>query len=725
MFDADRPILKSDQDRLNRSIFAKYLARCMLDHKDPQSLVVGLYGGWGVGKTSVINMVVEELNFASTNLLDEEKPIILNFSPWSYSGQNQLIFNFFRRLSSVLRSSPYLENSYRIIQLLELYVSYFTQKPVPKPLRKKRTWSEVLTFKHNDEDIYAWESGRDLTSIKAELNELLNNQKHKIIIIIDNISRIYDYEMKQIFQIVKSMGDYVNTAYLLSFDKEIVVNAINRLDGSGGEEYVEKIVQLPFDIPPILQQDIEKIFADRLNSIVETTPEDTWNVEYWADIYYSSLKYFFQNCRDVTRYVNTLNFSYSRLRDVVNPVDFFALTAIEVFTPDIYFGIRENKDLFTDLLDKVYVFNEEQRQKGKMRCEEILSRTTRVSREILLALFMRLFPRIRRIYYPDESFHYSDAVAQEMRHISSPDVFDIYFRLSMQVGQIPESEFESIIKMASSSEAFDQALIRLNQDGRIITFLDMLDSNALEKITNKNVQSIISALLDNGDLFPAGQSNALSLDTAMRIHRITHRLLHSFKSTEERFEILQHAISKANKSLYILVHELKEQEREHSSETDTFLPHEFRDLTMEQLHTLQKVTVTRIEYWAKNGSLQDHPKLLPILFAWLRWDNAEKCRDYVLDLTKKDKGLVAFLTAALEKPISQAMNEYKKLPTWDKYLDEINVFIPSQNLIEHAKIIFENDYFEKLREKEQLAIMIFLDLTKANTQKVIPKTTAD
>src|SRR3990167_489461 len=122
VFDADRPIIKSEQDRLNRSQFAKNLARSMLDYKSSDSLVVGLYGGLGVGKTSVINLILEELRFAASNTLDEEKPIILNFSAWSYSGQNQLIYSFFRRLSSVLYSADYLENSDRIIYLLELYI---------------------------------------------------------------------------------------------------------------------------------------------------------------------------------------------------------------------------------------------------------------------------------------------------------------------------------------------------------------------------------------------------------------------------------------------------------------------------------------------------------------------------------------------------------------------------------------------------------------------------
>lgn len=723
MFDADRPIVRSDQDRLNRTLFAKYLARCMLDHKEPESLVVGLYGDWGVGKTSVINLVVEELNFAASNILDEEKPIILNFSPWSYSGQDQLIYSFFRRLSSALRSAAYLENSNRIIHLLELYVSFFTHKPVPRSLRTNRSLIEKLTFQGREE-VYAWESGRDLTLIKAELNELLRKQKHKIIIIIDNISRLHDDEIKQIFQIVKSMGDYANTTYLLAFDKEQVVRAINKIDGSGGEKFVEKIVQFPFDIPPILQQDLENIFADRLSDVIAIVPEDAWNPEYWADIYYSSLKFFFENCRDITRYVNTLNFSYSRLRDVVNPVDFFALTAIEVFLPTVYFGIRDNKDLFTDLLDNVYLLDKDHLQKDKMRCDEILSRTERVSRETLLELLLRMFPRLRRIYQPENPFYHSGSIARKLRRICSPDLFDIYFRLSMQTGQIPESEFETILSLASDAENFDQALARLNQDERITKFLDQLDSKAINKIPHENIQAIVNALLDNGDLFPQGISGPLSLGTPMRIHRIIHGLLQRLDKSDERFEILQQAIANSNKSIHIVVHELNEQGREHREEEDTYLPLEFRDLTPNHLESLRKLAVTRIEHWAQIGRLAELPSMLSILYAWKDWGKEEDCRRYVEQMTKTDRGIISFLTVTLDEPIKQAMTKYEKSPIWEKYLDDIEAFIPPRLLEEHAKILFEDEYFEKLREREQLALMIFLDLIKASTKKVIPKTTA-
>src|SRR5262249_43210596 len=134
----------------------------------------------------------------------------------------------------------------------------------------------------------------------------------------------------------------------------------------------------------------ENIFSDRIKQVLSLIPEDSWNKEYWADMYYTSIRYFFKNCRDITRYVNILQFSYMRLRDVVNPVDFFALTAIEIFLPTIYEGIRDNKDLFTDLLDNVYVLNDNLIKKDRMRCDEIIERAVTFPHQALLQLLMRL-----------------------------------------------------------------------------------------------------------------------------------------------------------------------------------------------------------------------------------------------------------------------------------------------------------------------------------------------
>ena len=97
--------------------------------------------------------------------------------------------------------------------------------------------------------------------------------------------------------------------------------------------------------------------------------------------------------------------------------------------------------------------------------------------------------------------------------------------------------------------------------------------------------------------------------------------------------------------------------------------------------------------------------------------------NFVADITKTDRGILTFLTATLDVAITQAMTEYRMTAAWKNYLDDIADFISPQLLEDHAKTLFEDNYFEKLKEREQLALMIFLDLINAKTTKIIPKTT--
>ncbi|MCD6039303.1 MAG: hypothetical protein K0S27_703 [Gammaproteobacteria bacterium] len=724
MFDADRPIQKSEQDRLGRTVFAKSLARCILDHKNTESLVIGLNGKGGNGKTSVINLVLEELHFASSNMFDDEKPIILNFSPWSYSGQNQLVYSFFRRLSSEMRQASYFENAEKIIYLLELYVSFFTHKPVPFILRPQPAWwLRFLNHQRTSEETYGWESGRDLTMIKSDLNELLKHQKHKIIIFIDNISRLLDNEINQIFQIVKSMGDYANTLYVLALDNEHVVGAMNRLHGVGGAEYVEKLIQLPFQIPEISKQDLEMILLDRLKKLLFMMPEDGWDSGYWADIYYSTIKHFFKNSRDITRYVNTLSFGFSWVKKLVNPVDFFAITAIEVFEPHVYQGVRDNKDLFTDLVENVYDFDAEKLAEDKRRCDEILNRSENLPRDLLQQLLIRLFPRLRSMYEAKIAFYHSEALARKNKRICTLDAFDLYFRLSILSGTISAAEMEVILSLASDEEGFALALVRLNKDERIPPFLDLLDSSATYKIPIKDVPNVISALIDSADLFPEGDQSGLGCNTAMRIHRIFHQLFRRLAHSEERFKVLSNAIKKANNSLYSIVYEIKEQDKEHLENENTYIPLDQRDFLPHQLNELKKLAVMKIISWVDMGRLAEHPKFLLLLYAWKEWGGEEHCKQYVATLIEDDRGLLAFLCAALSEPIEWTMSKLTPNPGWRNYLKNIEDFISSETLVSPAKQLFEAVSFDKLREKEQIAILIFLDLVKPDTIKIIPKTT--
>ena len=58
-FSTDRPIRRRNEDRLGRWRFAEAIAAAVKGWTGRDSLVIGLYGVWGSGKSSVKNMVIE------------------------------------------------------------------------------------------------------------------------------------------------------------------------------------------------------------------------------------------------------------------------------------------------------------------------------------------------------------------------------------------------------------------------------------------------------------------------------------------------------------------------------------------------------------------------------------------------------------------------------------------------------------------------------------------
>lgn len=97
-FLADAPITNPTLDRFHREPFAKQIADIVASRTDPTSLVLGLYGQWGEGKTTV-------LNFVEQHLVDSDTVVCVRFNPWLYQGESQLLLSFFETLATAVGRS--------------------------------------------------------------------------------------------------------------------------------------------------------------------------------------------------------------------------------------------------------------------------------------------------------------------------------------------------------------------------------------------------------------------------------------------------------------------------------------------------------------------------------------------------------------------------------------------------------------------------------------------
>src|SRR6266446_6961645 len=78
----DRPIESPGQDLLGRTRFASGLAALIANAPPRSSLRIGIYGGWGEGKTSVLQLIKRDL--------EERNHVCVWLTPWIWEDRNEI-----------------------------------------------------------------------------------------------------------------------------------------------------------------------------------------------------------------------------------------------------------------------------------------------------------------------------------------------------------------------------------------------------------------------------------------------------------------------------------------------------------------------------------------------------------------------------------------------------------------------------------------------------------
>ncbi len=713
MFKPDRPIEGTKDDLLGRAEFSRSFGQAILAYNEKDCIVTALYGDWGSGKSSAINMTLEYIEEQAKEKEKDEKPIVVKFNPWNYSDQSHLIALFFKELSFALRREDYGKEASDIGEKLEAYSNFFTPLAlIPDPTVITVSVLMQRLFGGVGKAAKAWGAAysKDLDATRKELNKLLGEQKRKIVIVVDDIDRLNNYEIRQIFQLVKMLGDFPNTIYVLAFDRDVVVKALAKVQEGPGDSYLEKIVQFPIELPPISKLELEKLLFKLLDGLIKDIPEEKWDGTYWGNIYHSALKDYFKTIRDVTRYINALKFSFEMVREDVNPVDFIAMTAIQVFEPVLYSGIRDNKDIFMGV-SSFDASNGEKKQ-ATARFEEILTRSQSKNKEQLVDLISRLFPKL------DNNMGYGSDWMKTWRResrICHPELFDIYFMLALPPGEIPKSEIMSVLDLAEDREAFSAALIRLMDDGKIIRYLELMEDYTSEYIKEENIQNNVSALMDYGDLFPERKGGTFDFDTPIRILRILRKLSLRFGTQEARFKLIKQAIEDTVHSIYTIVHKVGVLGQEHGKLTNMkegqLKPVDEREVNAEQLDALEALTVQRIQDWAESGKLDSHPNLPSILYSWERWGKQNKnvSKEFANKIITTDKGLIDFITAFVSTSTSHTMGDNVSRNNLRISLKNLSDFVEVDEIEPRIRKLKVTKEFNGLNDKNKKAIEVFLN----------------
>lgn len=343
MFASDKPVKTSCNDLLNRASFAKQLANAIVSYSNADSCTIGLYGKWGAGKTSIINMVTENLEARNKQVDEEEQIIIVRFNPWNYSDRTQIIDQFFQTINTELKIGDAPKALKKVGDALEKYsgaLEYTTLIPeIGKYLRFLPALVRGLGLQLSSHS----KELRSLSKTKNSVIQELSKINQRILIIIDDIDRLNSEQIRLVFQLVNSVAGFPKLIYLLAFDKSVVIKALAQEQSGNGEAYLEKIIQVPFDVPEARQNQILKFFANKIADILSEKDKSDFDETYWDAVFNKCISPFIHSIRDANRISNVFEFKYGLMAGEVNWIDLLAITVLQVTSEALFTWIKEHQ----------------------------------------------------------------------------------------------------------------------------------------------------------------------------------------------------------------------------------------------------------------------------------------------------------------------------------------------------------------------------------------------
>jgi predicted KAP-like P-loop ATPase len=588
----DTPLENPEDDRLGYAPFAKNLADALCTVRVDECLVFALYGFWGSRKTSCVNFTLHYI----TEKSEDQAPILVRFNPWWFSGQGELLNQFFREFCVALGKEKKFKTAIKFIAyLLEI------ASKIPEPTGFGKTGAKTASrwLKEATKEKETWK-------IREEIRNSLLKQNKRILVVIDDIDRLSAEEIRSVFQVIKAVADFPKTIYLLAFDKCIVVKALESIQGIGGEDYLEKIVQVPFDLPISDRILLRKLFSEQLDIILANTPQELFDQTYWGNLFWDGIDHFLNTMRNVKRLTNALKVTYPGVEGEVHPADFVAIETIRVFCSDIYQLIRNNLDMFAGYSDThSYPKTEDIKPFHDKWVEQIREG----DKEAIVNLLKRLFPKLDAVFGGSHYGSNWESTWRKQLRICNSDIFPIYFRLAVPEGQISHGEIQTILALAKNSDAFDNKLMELSKqrrpDGstRVSTFLERMEDYTEKDIRKEHIPMILQALFNIGDklLVPEDEGRGLfGWGNSTRIGRIMFQLLKRHERQKDRFDVLSEAFSNGH-AISMIVSEVATLGQQHGKYKAQADSEDERLIGSLHLEELEKIALQKIKKAATKG----------------------------------------------------------------------------------------------------------------------------
>lgn len=448
----DQPICDPGEDVLNRQPFVDKVAKLINNYTKADAgksthdgLVIGLEGPWGSGKTSILNLLEKKLGALDSDYL------IKRFDSWLTLDRTAIAVEFFKTLKYDAVSGSTAKES----------LTYGAEK-IAKELTDKigklgLSFSVPLVtikpdWEHVFDDVPLWEQ-------KKDIEKILSKSQRYIIYMIDDIDRLCNEDIAFVMQLVKNIADFPKIIYILAYDNDIVTKALNHTDGDNGRDFMEKIVQVPVQMPMFSEQDLLNYFGKELRKII---PEESYTEN--KAIYYTTagravenrihkaLLPYLRSIRDCNRVLNAFQVRYLSCSQFCNADDLLCIVVLSIYEPQLISYIIDHPDSVY-LQDINHLLNPSEEAPEEYRAEFKVKAHCSDNALNILAILFPSFSKKAALYITAVT---PDAEAVITNRISIKSNFSSYFILSGREDDVLSSTVEHLLKDADETSIRDQ-----------------------------------------------------------------------------------------------------------------------------------------------------------------------------------------------------------------------------------------------------------------------------
>lgn len=427
-----------------RSFAASSIALLERLRTQSASSVIALIGSWGAGKSSVLNMIRNELSVPEGSV--EDAWIVVDFNPWHYQDLPSLQTGFFRELHSSLPTDPSWTKARESVSKIGRAVAPVGSLGSLFGLDASKIIEAAADWIGGDES---------LASTRLQADKALRGVGRPVLMIVDDLDRLSPDELLLVLKLIRLTGRLPNIYYLVTYDEDTLLDALSRTGLVGSDDsrravdYLEKIVQVRLDLPPLREQQASKWVDNALNSFasrfeVALSEEDSAR---FSRAYHAHIRARLNTPRSIKRYFSQVEAFFQPVRSEVDVVDFLLITWLRTAEPLVYELIVAEK---ADLLGAISawtvksILNKEDPKERKelWRLHLARARVSATNLEGVAEVLGQLFPRFEDVWREVGSESRSHKAASG--RIAHPDYFDRFFAFGIP----PEDISDSVVELA-------------------------------------------------------------------------------------------------------------------------------------------------------------------------------------------------------------------------------------------------------------------------------------